>query len=282
MNEELYKETPLSKFMDMMRKELSPEDFNKFEKKVKGELLSKPPVVAIIGKAGVGKTTTINNLFDVEEYVIEPLKFEDKGHVGDVRRGTIKAVRKHFELKVGIGLDIIDLPGLGDDIRKDREYEAIYQEILPQSDVILYVLKADNRTLAEDERIIQNVVIPCCDKEKMIIAVNQVDLLGENEGLHWDTRVNLPDKQQEELIKNKQSDIAKQFKEELDIDIDKTICYSAFKRYNLLALLNSIVSTTPLGFIFGLLGLLPKGQFDNEMIAPEYREKVNQIRNMKL
>ena len=74
-----------------------------------------------------------------------------------------------------------------------------------------------------------------------------MDILGENEGLHWDTRINLPDERQEELIKMKQKDIAAMFSEDLDVDADKIVCYSAIKRYHLLELLHSIVKTTPPG-----------------------------------
>lgn len=256
MNEQL-EQSPLVQFMEYMESKLSPKEYQEFRDKVQTELLDRAPVVAIIGKAGVGKTTTINNLFDVDDFVAEVLSFEQKGHIGDVRRGTTKAIRKRFDLKIGIGLDIIDLPGLGDDIRRDKEFEEIYRQILPQCDIVLYVLKADNRTLGEDERILQNIVLPSCDKKKIIIAVNQVDILGENEGLHWDTRINLPDERQEELIKMKQKDIATMFSEDLDVEADKIVCYSAIKRYHLLELLHSIVKTTPLGFIFGLLGLMP-------------------------
>lgn len=277
MNEQL-EQSPLVQFMDYMESKLSPKEYQEFRDKVQTELLDRAPVVAIIGKAGVGKNTTINNLFDVDEFVAEVLSFEQKGHIGDVRRGTTKAIRKRFDLKIGIGLDIIDLPGLGDDIRKDKEFEAIYRQILPQCDIILYVLKADNRTLGEDERILQNIVLPSCDKKKIIIAVNQVDILGENEGLHWDTRINLPDECQEELIKMKQKDIAAMFSEDLDVDADKIVCYSAIKRYHLLELLHSIVKTTPLGFIFGILGLMPRDWLDNA--EPECKDKAKKIKGL--
>ena len=134
MNEQL-KGTPLAQFMSYMESKLKPKEFEEFRTKVQTELLDRAPVVAIIGKAGVGKTTTINNLFDVDDYVAEALAFDEKGHIGDVRRGTTTAIRKRFDLKIGIGLDIIDLPGLGDDIRKDKEFEAIYRQILPQCDI---------------------------------------------------------------------------------------------------------------------------------------------------
>lgn len=277
MNEQL-EQSPLAQFMGYMESKLSPKEYLEFREKVQTELLDRAPVVAIIGKAGVGKTTTINNLFDVDEFVAEVLTFEQKGYIGDVRRGTTRAIRKRFDLKIGIGLDIIDLPGLGDDIRKDQEFEEIYRQILPQCDIILYVLKADNRTLGEDERILQNIVLPSCDKKKIIIAVNQVDILGENEGLHWDTRINLPDERQEELIRMKQKDIAAMFSEDLDVDADKIVCYSAIKRYHLLELLHSIVKTTPLGFIFGLLGLMPRNWLDDA--EPEWREKAEKVKGL--
>lgn len=278
MNEQV-KETPLAQFMSYMESKLKPEEFEEFRTKVQTELLDRAPVVAIIGKAGVGKTTTINNLFDVDDYVAEALSFDEKGHIGDVRRGTTTAIRKRFDLKIGIGLDIIDLPGLGDDIRKDKEFEAIYRQILPKCDIVLYVLKADNRTLGEDERILQNIVLPSCDKKKIILAVNQVDILGENEGLHWDTRINLPDPRQEELIQLKQKDISSMFHEDLDVDANKIVCYSAIKRYHLLELLHSIVKTTPLGFIFGVLGLMPREWIEDA--EPEWREKYEKIKDLK-
>lgn len=278
MNEHV-KETPLAQFMSYMESKLKPKEFEEFRTKVQTELLDRAPVVAIIGKAGVGKTTTINNLFDVDDYVAEALSFDEKGHIGDVRRGTTTAIRKRFDLKIGIGLDIIDLPGLGDDIRKDKEFEAIYRQILPQCDIILYVLKADNRTLGEDERILQNIVLPSCDKKKIILAVNQVDTLGENEGLHWDTRINLPSPRQEELIQLKQKDISSMFHEDLDVDTNKIVCYSAIKRYHLLELLHSIVKTTPLGFIFGVLGLMPREWIEDA--EPEWREKYEKIKDLK-
>lgn len=59
MNEQV-KETPLAQFMSYMESKLKPNEFEEFRTKVQTELLDRAPVVAIIGKAGVGKTTTIN------------------------------------------------------------------------------------------------------------------------------------------------------------------------------------------------------------------------------
>lgn len=272
--------TPLDDFMDYMKSSMPPDKFEQFRETVQRELIDRAPVVAVIGKAGVGKTTTINSLFDVEDFTVEPMKIEDKGYIGDIRTGTTTAVKKRFELKAGISLDIIDLPGLGDDIRKDAIYEQYYRDVLPQCDIVLYILKADNRTLGEDERILQNIVLPHCPKDKLIIAINQVDLLGENEGLHWEDYVNLPNERQEKLIEDKQDSISKLFLEDLDIAVEKITCYSAIKRYHLLQLLESIVKTTPLGFIFAIMGVEPRNPGD--LADPEALKIAQSFVNNKL
>ena len=96
------------------------------------ELINKelqiPPKLAVIGKAGVGKTTTINNLFNVTWKVSHTIA------------GTKNAQMEEFDLAGGGKLSVIDMPGLGEDIETDREYEKIYQEILPTVDVVLSLI----------------------------------------------------------------------------------------------------------------------------------------------
>ena len=61
--------TPLDDFLSYMESSLSPKDFAELKSKIQTKLLDRAPVVAIIGKAGVGKTTTINNFFVVVFFV---------------------------------------------------------------------------------------------------------------------------------------------------------------------------------------------------------------------
>lgn len=273
MNEQLNKENPLFQLLDSLKKKMPEKEFNKFKKKVQTELINKVPTVAVIGKAGVGKTTTIINLFDADSDVADNANVNPIGSVGDVKRGTTEAIRKHYYLKkIGMEIDVIDLPGLGDDLDNDAKFEKLYLQILPQSDIVLFIMKADNRTIGEDERILHDIVLPVCDKKKLIVAINQVDLLGQNEGLCWDTRINLPDERQLEMIRIKQKNVASVFHDELNIETRRIVCYSALKRYNLLALLEVIVNATPSGFVFGALGLTPKSWL--ECVEPEWKEKL--------
>lgn len=50
------------------------------------------------------------------------------------------------------------MPGLGEDIDLDKEYEEIYRQVLPEMDVIIWIIQANTRDLAEDQRIIKDIV----------------------------------------------------------------------------------------------------------------------------
>lgn len=104
-----------------------------------------PPRLTVIGKAGVGKTSTINALFNAE------------WKTSHVLVGTTDAQLKEFELQSGGSLTVVDLPGYGRTIREDREYERIYREHVPDSDLVLLVLQADTRDIAQDERMILKI-----------------------------------------------------------------------------------------------------------------------------
>ncbi|VDY90452.1 putative GTP-binding protein [Escherichia coli] len=46
---------------------------------------------------------------------------------------------------------ITDLPGVGESQDRDAEYEALYRDILPELDLVLWLIKADDRALSVDE-----------------------------------------------------------------------------------------------------------------------------------
>jgi predicted GTPase len=104
-----------------------------------------PPKVAVIGKAGVGKTTTINNLFNAEM------------KTSPTTVGTVKAEVKEFTLSTGGTLTVVDLPGYGRSEAEDLEYEKIYQELIPSCDLVFLVLQADTRDFTDDIETIAKI-----------------------------------------------------------------------------------------------------------------------------
>ncbi|WP_249451891.1 YfjP family GTPase, partial [Escherichia coli] len=97
------------------------------------------PVIGIMGKSGAGKSSLCNALFQGE---VTP--------VSDVHAGTREVQR--FRLSGhGYSMVITDLPGVGESRDRDAEYEALYRDILPELDLVLWLIKADDRALSVDE-----------------------------------------------------------------------------------------------------------------------------------
>lgn len=127
-----------------MKKILSEDELNLVQDKFRQERRL-PPKVAILGKAGVGKTTTINSVFNA------------KWKTSHTIVGTTKAQMKEFELSTGGTLAVVDLPGYGRSVAEDREYEKIYQEMIPSCDLVFLVLQASSRDLTDDQEMILRV-----------------------------------------------------------------------------------------------------------------------------
>jgi predicted GTPase len=133
-----------SKIFDEMRKILPEDQFNLVFDKFKQEN-KRPPKVAIFGKSGVGKTTTINSLFNARWKTSHTIV------------GTTQAQMKEFELSTGGTLNVLDLPGYGRSVQEDKEYEKIYRDLIPSCDLVFLILQSNTRDFADDEEMILKV-----------------------------------------------------------------------------------------------------------------------------
>ncbi|MCP5634800.1 dynamin family protein, partial [Klebsiella pneumoniae] len=70
-------------------------------------------------------------------------------------------------------LILVDLPGVGESEQRDKEYESLYRNILPELDLILWVIKADDRAFSVDERFYRQVMTGY--QQRFLFIVNQVD-----------------------------------------------------------------------------------------------------------
>ena len=133
-----------NQLFQQMRKFLSEDDLNIVLNKFKKES-SRPPKIAIFGKSGVGKTTTINSLFNAEWKTSHTIE------------GTTAAQVKSFSMSTGGTLEVVDLPGYGRSISQDKEYDKIYEEFIPTCDLVLLIVQANSRDLADDQEMILKV-----------------------------------------------------------------------------------------------------------------------------
>ncbi|HBT3148831.1 TPA: GTPase family protein [Klebsiella aerogenes] len=153
------------------------------------------PVIGIMGKSGVGKSSLCNALFQGE---VTP--------VSDVKACTRDVLR--FRLCNGNhSLMVVDLPGVGESEQRDEEYTALYRHILPELDLVLWIIKTDDRALSVDEHFYRKVMLAY--QQRVLFVVNQAD---KAEPCHqWNTTSNTPSHSQQSTIEAKRSAVQQLF-----------------------------------------------------------------------
>lgn len=120
------------------------------------------PAIGIMGKTGAGKSSLCNALFAGE---VSP--------VSDVVACTREPLR--FRLQVGERfMTLVDLPGVGESGARDNEYTALYRDQLPRLDLVLWLIKADDRALAVDEHFYRQVIGEAY-RHKVLFVISQSD-----------------------------------------------------------------------------------------------------------
>jgi len=123
---------------------LGAEDLQRIGEELAVEL-REPPRIAVLGQAGVGKTTTVNALFATE------------WRTSAVEVGTRAVNSKSVRLPSGGQINVFDLPGYGRSIADDARYEQIYRDTIPSCDLILLIIQADRGDLADDLEMITRI-----------------------------------------------------------------------------------------------------------------------------
>lgn len=147
---EKVREQMQSHSLDKLAKELAAQgNLTDEEKRIFTEAWEKKKAeslkIGIIGKSGVGKTTTVNSLFQATFLTSRTIV------------GTTDAQYKDFVLPTGSKLTIIDMPGYGRSVAEDEEYQKIYLNELPKCDIILMVVQADSADFTDDQAMIKTI-----------------------------------------------------------------------------------------------------------------------------
>lgn len=133
------------------------------------QLTNYEPMIGIMGKTGAGKSSLCNALFAGE---VSP--------VSDVAACTREPLQ--FRLQVGDRfMTLVDLPGVGENGARDTEYAALYREQLPRLDLLLWLIKADDRALAVDEHFYRQVIGETY-RHKVLFVISQSDKVEPGNG----------------------------------------------------------------------------------------------------
>lgn len=207
----------------------TPEQRQRIKKRI-NDVLTYEPKVGVFGKTGVGKSSLCNALFG-----------QDVCPISDVEACTRDT--QNVLLKMGSKkITLIDVPGAGESIERDKEYAALYKKLLPELDVVLWLIKADDRALASDETFFKNVVQPCLEKKPDMVfffVLNQCDKLEPIR--EWNEAEHEPGAHQLVNIERKREDVANHF----NIAPSKVIAVSANEKYHLVELIDEIVYALP-------------------------------------
>lgn len=186
------------------------------------------PLVGVFGKTGAGKSSLCNAVFGRD---ICPIS-----DVGACTRGA-------QEVQLGIGskgMKLLDVPGVGESGVRDKEYDRLYREWLPKLDLVLWVIKADDRALASDESFYKRLVRPYVEVGKpFFIVLNQVDKIEPFR--EWDEQARQPGPRQAANIEEKRRSVAGFF----GLPLDQVITVSANERYGLVELVDKVIHALP-------------------------------------
>jgi predicted GTPase len=205
---------------------ITPEQLRRLRTEAQIEA-EKAPRIALIGETGVGKSSTINALFNAGRETSHTHactttdgEFHYRGSKGDVT--------------------VVDMPGVGEGIDEDELHLKTYRRVIPGCDVTLWVLKADSRAVSHVQRVLDLLVHESVlDPKRLVIGLNQIDLLQPGA---WDTRINQPSEEQDATILARTADVQKKLRRVCDLPADRVVPYSALKNYALDRLLQAMLA----------------------------------------
>ncbi|MCK1144399.1 50S ribosome-binding GTPase [Providencia stuartii] len=190
-------------------------------------LINYSPTIGLMGKTGAGKSSLINALFQ------SPLS-----PVSNVSGCTRQA--QYFSMTMNNHtLTFIDLPGVGESLERDREYHQLYHSLLPELDLIIWVLKADDRAWSSDEQCYRFLTEQCgYQPSRFLFVLNQADKIEPCR--EWNEHNNQPSPEQAANLELKQQAVITAFKPHHPV-----MTVSAVENYQLTELAERLIQALP-------------------------------------
>lgn len=192
--------------------------------------------ILFVGSTGVGKSSTINAIFNTEIAKV--------GYSVDPETATIQK----YEVD---NMVLWDTPGLGDSPEKDRQYAIQIANALKAQDQkgellideVVVLIDGSSRDMKTTYEVIENVVIPFIgDGKRIVLAINQCDMALK--GRYWNYDMNQPEAQLIAFLEEKINSVKNRILESTGI-VTYPIYFSALYHYNISKLLFTMVKSMP-------------------------------------
>jgi uncharacterized protein len=239
---------------------LAPAELERVRSALRAELAQRPPTIGVIGVSGVGKSFTLNTLFNTGLETSDTIACT-KDFLAVELTMTSGAGRT---AGLDVPLRVVDAPGLGEDIHRDAHYLRAYEEHLEECDVVLWISAARNRAVSLDQTYLRALSE---FQNKMVFAVNQVDLI---EPMDWNEQINLPSEEQMAKIDEIVVDRRDRLQSILEDDEVHLEPYSAKKRFRLQSLFTALLNAMPEDRAWVYADL--KNFEHDDFVPREYRE----------
>ena len=199
-----------------------------------------PLDVMVTGVTGAGKSSTLNALF---EKIVAT--------VGD---GVDPETMELDTYRLNNALRLWDTPGLGDGVEQDIRHQRNLIDLLRTTycldnrdygfiDLALVVIEGSNRDMGTTYRLLNDIIIPNIQSDRIIVAINQADMAMK--GRHWDYESGQPDNILREYLDEQAHSVQRRIRETTGVTIRRPVCYSAQYGYGLHELFDTIVDQMP-------------------------------------
>lgn len=193
--------------------------------------------VMVTGVTGAGKSTTLNSIFQRE--------------IATVGRGVDPETMNLDSYRLNDSFRLWDTPGLGDGKQKDKEHAKLLIDLLYKDygegygwiDLVLVIIEGSNRDMGTTYRLLNDIIVPNFQKNRILVAVNQADVAMK--GRYWDYDRNKPLNKLKNFLEEQVDSIQRRVKEATGVKILRPIYYSAEYGYNVDKLMDLLIDNMP-------------------------------------
>ena len=259
-------------FIPLLKKSgMSDNDINTLERNIKSKMEEEePPKIAWVGLCGVGKSSTINALFNAGQEINHVVACTKEA------KEIYSDVSKYIGSK-GKEIIVYDMPGLGEDIEEDIKHLESYAKVLPKVDVVVWTISAGDRKMGPEQEALLKLKNNFGNKftDRLVVVVNKADIIAPGE-TEWNKTLNMPSLEQMSNLEEFEEYVRKKIKKVLPDWKGGLVTYSAKYAFRLGILMNTIMEAVPIKrrWVYGQC--TDVADF-TQFIDPQYREYIDEL-----